>query len=246
MVTRYLHKLTSRRRTVVALVWLLLLPLGAGRSSSSEPVATKKVRTMNTKEILEHWLQQIEKIPPDRFIPIADFASFNSRARTESMYWCDVFLSQSANPHTNANPARHSYLPAGQVNLDLLRHDSQIADQPFTVFEGVNFLIVRLSAQPTQPWTKQSIDAVTTSFLNLTDAQHAWVFSYPSHITEGTLISTAPAVDPSMMHSWFQRADVLLRQGRVYMVCYKRYPSTLGFLHDAQWFEAHVRAGTPP
>lgn len=201
---------------------------------------------MNTKEILEHWLQQIERVPPDQFIPIADFASFNSRARTESIYWCGVFLSQAANPHTNTNLARHSYLPAGKVNLDLLRHDSQIADQHFTVFEGVNFIVVRLSAQPSQPWTKKSIDAVTSLLLNLTDAQHSWVFSYPSNIIDGTLISTAPATDPSMMHSWFQRADVLLRQGSLYTICYKRYPSTMGFLHDAQWFEDRLRAGTHP
>jgi hypothetical protein len=246
MITRYLNKSILRRRTVVVLIWLFFMPVGARQSSANEQIVTNKVSNMNTKEILEHWLQQIERIPLDQFIPIADFAAFNSRARTESIYWCDVFLRQAANPHTKTNLVQHGYLPAGKVNLDLLRHEVQSAGQHFTVFEGVNFLIVRLLAQPSQPWTEKTIDTTTSSVLNLTDAQHSWVFSYPPNLTDGTLVSTAPAVDPSMMHSWFQRADVLLRQGRLYLICYKRYPSTMGFLHDAQWFEDHVRVGTHP
>lgn len=197
---------------------------------------------MNANEIVEHWVEQIQRITPGDFTPIPDFASFVSRARTESIYWCETFLSQRANPHSLAGGVSHSYHPAGPVNLDLLRHEYAVAGQPLTVFEGVNFVIVEWPVRKEGAWAKESIEAAIRLSLILLDARRHWVFQYPSLLAEGTLISTAPGVDPAMMYSWSERADVLLRHGRLYIICFKRYPPNQGFLHDAQWFETDLRS----
>ncbi len=196
---------------------------------------------MNTIEIIEHWLQQIERIPTTGYVAIPDFASFNSRTRTGSVESCRQFLSPAANPHSRANKARCSYHPADDVYLDLLRHEFVAVGHSLIVYEGVNFIMVRLVDQKLGPWKREYIEAFVRWAINMSDAQHQWLFQYPETIAADTLISTAPMVDPSKMGSWRDRADVMIHHGELYVIGYKRYPPTLGFRHDAQWFEDELR-----
>ncbi|WP_139350294.1 hypothetical protein [Rhodanobacter sp. C03] len=196
---------------------------------------------MNASEIIEHWLQQIERIPAGDFIAIADFETFNSGARTESMQWCETMLSQAANPYAPPNHASHSYHPAGKIGLDLLHHAYVLDGSSVDIFEGVNFLIVRLPAPRTGAWDRASIEAAAKLMLRAINPGETEAFHYPSNMADGTLMSTAPMQDPFLTTSWFQREDMLLHHGKLFIVLYKRQPAIVGFQNDAQWFEDELR-----
>lgn len=192
---------------------------------------------MDPTEVLQHWIEQIESLRPNDFAAVADFARLESRARTESQQWCGRALSDAANPHAKPLAARHAIHVANGVNLDLLRHDYTVRDRPVTVFEGINFVIVQIPGRG--PWTREAIEAEVRLMLN---ASQQWRFQFGESIEDGKVISTNPDVRPGLMPSWTQRADLVVRQGRLYFVVYKRYPQNIGFLHDAQWFEDAVRS----
>lgn len=196
---------------------------------------------MNASEIVEHWLQQIERIPVNDFIDIADVQTFDSGARTESMQWCATMLNPAADPYTPSNHASHSYHPAGRVGLDLLHHAYVFDGWSVNIFEGVNFLIMRLPPPRGGAWTRASIETAAKLMLRTSNPGNPEVFHYPSDMADGSLISTAPMQDPFLMASWFQREDMLLRHGNLFIVLYKRQPSIVGFRNDAQWFEDALR-----
>jgi hypothetical protein len=206
--------------------------------------AAERESSMNAKELIERWIQQIEAIGPEQRVAIPDFESFHSRARTESIDWCRRCLSPLADPHAETTKTDHSYHVAGRVNLDLLRHQYTVGDRSITVFEGVNFLIVESGGPKDGKWTREAIALAVQGVLG--DKLSGPVLKYPTDLIDGALISTAPGVDPAMMFSWDDRVDVLLRRGKLYVVCYKRYPPNLGFLHDAQWFEDELRSRRRP
>ncbi len=201
---------------------------------------------MNAIEIIQHWIDQIKRIPSGEFIAITDFSTLPSRARTESLYWSQQLFSERANPHAAANQAVHSYYPAGRVNLDVLRHQYVADGNSITAYEGINFLIARIPAPGGKPWSREALAAVVQWGLNISGVSPPLVFRYPDKIAEGTLVSSDPAVDPSMMQSWSNRVDLLVQDGSLYIIAYKRYPGALGFLHDGQWFEDPLRSKTRP
>ena len=234
-------RLTRSRELFVMLAAAAAMHLVQSGCAAEKETIIANSKNMNAAEIIQHWIAQIRRVPAGDFTPISDFSAFQSRARTESPRWCGLFLAPAANPHTATNRASHSFYAAKKAKIDLLRHELSAQGLPLTVFEGINFLILRVPPPQSKPWTRESIEATVRWALNTTGARHHWVFVYPQTIGEGTLISTAPTVDPTQMENWSERADLLISQGELFAICYKRYPPTLGLLYDAQWFEDELR-----
>jgi len=78
--------------------------------------------------------------------------------------------------------------------------------------------------------------------LKTSGPEHHSVFAYPEKFAENRLISMAATVDPSLMASWSNRADLVVSQGDLYAIFYKKYPPTIGFVNGAQWFEEELRS----
>lgn len=193
---------------------------------------------MKNEDIIFHWIELVEKVPSEDYILIKDFSSFPDPAKAESLMWSNWFFIEKASPHYSENKAKHSYYRAGRVGIDLLRHEYSFGGFNFLVREGINFTLLSVNL-PTSEKIKNLVEKISHATINMSDGEHQWRFHYPDKIIPKSIISTNPEKDIFFMSSWSERADVIVQNEKLYFLFYKKYPRspTIGFRHDAQWFE---------
>ena len=76
----------------------------------------------------------------------------------------------------------------------------------------------------------------------------AWPFDFrfPEAIDEGARFSSDPDANPSTLGSWTQRADAGIHQGRLWLLCFRREPSIIGYYNNQQWFPDEFRKKLSP
>lgn len=204
---------------------------------------------MNHDIVVLNWINVAEKTPVDRFQALADFSKLPKRVHGDSITWCDRFFVDAANPYAPDNKAKHSYHVAGRVGFDLVRHEYSFKGTPLVVVEGVNFVAVtakppKFDATAPSTWAA-AIDALAQQVLKPSASKQSWKFQYPQKPAEGMVISTNSPLDPFEMSDWRDRADVVVRNGAIHFLLYKKRPELADFLHDGQWFDDDFRKPKP-
>lgn len=232
------------KRFSVVRFWCILVfmsvVIGANRDAESMNKMTNG-QDMVVEQI-HLWLEKIDRVPEQAWVHIEDFASLDTGARTESMTWCDRVLLPAANPYREGAAARHAYFLASRPGIDLFRHDVIVRDVgALTVFESVNFLILRLTPDRPTPFVERTLENIALALINSIGPDYEVTFKYPDVIQDNTIISTAPNIDPFLMESWTDRIDMVLKQAKIFFIINKTYPGVLGGMSEAQWFEPEFR-----
>ncbi len=202
---------------------------------------------MQPDEIAWHWIEVVERTPPESFRWVGDFAALPEPPMADSLAWCRAIFVPAASPHHPPNAARHAFHLADvdPGPADLLRHEYRAMDLDLVVTEGANFVLIRAMADP-----RKSVHAIAAAVIGLPwEGRPAAPGARPLRLAEprgeDVLVSTNPEEHPMSALEWSDRIDAIVRRGAVYLLCYKRRSEIMGFLHDGQWFDDEFRAHPP-
>lgn len=191
---------------------------------------------MQSEEVIINWIDLIEKIPESSFKLVDNFEKVPNPPRAESKFWSQNFFKADMNPHSRMG-VQHSYV-CNKNDIDLLRHQYVIHDSDtVTIFEGINFFIIRFSLVHHDLGNKNVlIQKKAEEILNVNGQDYNWYFNSTVHIGNETIFTTNKNIAVSFLKDWKSRADALIRNNHLYIVTYKKLPSVTGFLNPYQWF----------
>ena len=202
---------------------------------------------MQPEDLAWHWIEAVERTPPESFRPVSDFAALPEPPMADSLAWCGTMFVPAASPHHPPNTARHGFHLADvdPGPADLLRHEYRAVDLDLVVTEGVNFVLIRAVSAP-----RKSVKAIASALIALPwEGRPARpgerTVRLPEPRGEDVLVSTNPEEHPMSALEWSDRVDAMVRRGAVYLLCYKRRSQTMGFRHDGQWFDDDFRQQAP-
>jgi hypothetical protein len=106
------------------------------------------------EEIAWHWIETVERTPPESCRPVSDFGALPEPPMPDSLLWCGTIFGRG-NPHHPPNAARHPF------HLATLGRESRspapqyrAADLDLVVTEGVDFVLIR-AVSPAQGVTRR-------------------------------------------------------------------------------------------
>jgi len=202
--------------------------------------------------LLAGWLEKSWAVADAQFVPVDRHANLLFEYLEQSKGSTGVFLAPAADPWRGTKPTvwkAHAAEPGG---IDLLRTEYAVAGANIVLLEGRNFLLVR--ATPIEPalagatrleHPKHFIERLLGNIVKTDTGDHHWRFQLPDDLVDSAqprLISSEHAPPLKELESRHQRMDILLCDGAVYLVFYKRIEQLEGFLPDDRWFSAPARA----
>ena len=207
------------------------------------------VQNLNLGEpLLERWLAGSLQLPDEAFVPVGDLADFLFRPLQESKGSLSVFLQPDVDPHRQPQGVRWQVHAADRGGIDLLRTDYDAHGVQLSLRENVNFVVLRasrLERSLSQANTRDYVSGLIQAVVKTAGSNHHWVFELPQDLDarwEGRLISSENAVPLKDLGSRYDRADVLIWQGTVHFIFYKKADQREDFLPDDSWFTSQARA----
>ena len=230
-------------------VLLMIACLVGGNLVLSEQ-RRETVQSLNLSEPrLERWLIGSLGLPDEAFIPVGELAELLFRPLQESKGSLSVFLQPQVDPHRQSEGTLWQVHAAERGGIDLLRTDYEAEGLTLSLRENVNFAVLRVSRLDTPLSTAGSkrgyVVALIEAVVKAEGSNLRWVFELPQDLEtnwEGRLISNQNAPPLKDLSSRYERADVLLWQGKVHFIFYKKADQREDFLPDDSWFSPQARA----
>lgn len=230
--------------------WLFLLILFAVDANARCLTSGVDMQDLNLNEpILERWLKKSLAVADSQFVPTQDHAALLFEYLEQSRGTTSVFINAPADPWRGAKAGEWRAHAAETGGIDLLKNEYSMAGTKLLLLEGFNFMLIRATpAQSVQAGANNQRDAVGAlirSIVKTDSADHHWQFQLPDDLGASQrpcLISNVAAPPLRDLNSRHERADILLWNGAVYFIFYKRIEQLEGFLPDDAWFSAPTRA----
>lgn len=177
----------------------------------------------------------VEAVTPGEWRAVPEDADVPEQARAESQYWSDQIFSPEANPH-DAPGARRAIHRAREGTVDLIRHDYRALGLDLSVFEGRNFVLVRIARGSLDLLALPEVDRPAAIAQAAEALFQARLGLERCEVTgEGETFSTG--ANKRSCASWVECVEAGIRRGELWFVCHKRIPQLVGFLNPAQWFD---------
>jgi hypothetical protein len=180
---------------------------------------------------LAGWLEAVDGVCSSDWEEPADLPD---HVRAESEHWCDEVFHPRANPHDREGARRAVH----RGELHLIRHAFTAGGLDLTVFEGRNFLLVRVDRRSLDLLSFPA-DARPAAVARVAEAifRTSPRFRFCQSIGEGAHFCSAARTDPLALAVWCARADGGVRNGELWFAVYKKPSQLLGFAHGGQWFD---------
>ena len=223
-------------------VLLLLLLPGGGCGQ-----AHKQGAVMRGTEVVTTWIEAIERVPPQGYLPVSDFETLPKLVRGDSTMWAERFLKPEASPHARGATVQWEAHLSTADTPDILRHRLRVGPYGLDIAETINFMLIRVIQTPRllelgEEARPAAVRAAALAILNLQDSEHTWVFQLPARIVDGVLFSTNPDADPLHLPSWKDRADGGVHRQTLFFLCYKKFFDRAGFRDIQRWFDESWRS----
>lgn len=209
------------------------------------------MQNLNLNEpLLERWLNGALLVPGSAFVPADAFPDLLFRPLLESKGVLGFFLKKEVDPYRDAQGVHWKAHAADPGGLDLLKSgEYEAAGLRLTITESRNVVIVEAARAGETLATAKSkrayVDGLVQAVVQTDSEDQHWEFQLPGEIEtawEGRLISNKGASPLKDLESRHDRADILLLNGSVYFVFYKKIAQLENFLPDDQWFSPETRA----
>lgn len=191
--------------------------------------------------IIGAWLDAIDRAKEEDFVPLKEEDARPDEAWQESELWMECFVDPEASPYHKSSQAEHSLHLASGDTFDLLRHSYRYEDLELIVTESANMIQIVAHKPGTNPLEvsdkKAFLDETASTILRAENSDKIWTFQYPDQIDEGTIISSDASANLYTLASWRDRVDMVIRNDRIHLLCYKRTAGRIGFRNDQDWFE---------
>ncbi|RMG07695.1 MAG: hypothetical protein D6731_23215 [Planctomycetota bacterium] len=221
-------------------------PGEGGRASVDPDLAAVRKRAPLPDPTLERWAKAALEVPPERFVPVERARDALKRVLVESKGATSWFLRPEVDPHRGAKAAaRWKAYPAPAEGMDLLRCDFEAGGLSLRLTEGANLLVVRAAPLDEQgPLDADRLGELVDKVVRTEREEGTWRFSLPREgLGAGThLLTSADAPPVAEIGTRDDRADILVVEGRVFFVFYKKIAQRLGFEPDDAWFPPRARA----
>lgn len=201
--------------------------------------------------LLEQWVGAALRLPRQAFVPARRSPELNDRLfryLAQSSAATDLFLQPAVDPHQAGQASWTVHAAADGTGLDLLRCEFASAEGKAVLLEGVNFLLLQLEARPGLDGRELEalLARVVRLDLELEEGRPTrdWRFDIPAglDLSRGTWCFTSRgAVPVANLEDRHQRADVIVREGRVAVVFYKKVDQLACFQDGARWFDPDAR-----
>jgi hypothetical protein len=188
---------------------------------------------MQPEDLAWHWIETVERTPPESFRPVSDFAALPEPPMADSLAWCRTMFVPAASPHHPPNAARHGF------------HLADVDPGPADLLRHVNFVLIRAGAAQRKSMNATASALIALPWEGRRTSRGERPVRLPEPRGEDVLVSTNPDEHPVSALEWSDRIDAMVRRGAVYLLCYKRRSPTMGFRHDGQWFDDEFRQQAP-
>lgn len=198
---------------------------------------------------LQRWLEKSFSVPENAYFAAGQFSNELFRPFQESKGTVSIFLKEQVDPYRGPANAQWKVHVAGEGGIDLLKGEYKAAGMKLVIMESSNFLLLQIDPVGPAPG---SSDAKRAYLLRLMDtamklhtADHHWRFSLPTDMNScwvDCLLTNDGAPPVRDLQSRHDRADVLIREGVVDFIFYKKIEQKLGFSPDDKWFSPQARA----
>jgi len=222
----------------------------------SDMAATDDAPRLEQSDVAE-WVEMIDQLPPGDFAPLASFDDLEdgTRVKMDSMNWFEQMLRSTVNPYW-IPPAfvRRSVHTARGDLPDVLRHEIELDDVAISLFETVEFALIRVDRMERDVLALPSEERPGAFLRRVNEivalqgietrrdgekAPYAIALPVPDAVAEGLHFSTAPGRAPHTLHSWTERVDAGVRGGRIYVLAFKARGGggRVMFLDPRHWFD---------
>ena len=212
---------------------------------------------MGPAEPVSGWLDDIDRLEAVAFTPLDDFSQLRDGARVkmDSQRSCAERLLPSVNPYGAPLPVRRSVHHATSDLPDVLRQDYSLDKLRLTLFETVEFLLIRVEQsepdlmQATPPARSALVKRLASEILIEKGTYYTPTgvlqpydlrLPVPASLTEGSYFSTNPTREPHTLRSAIDRVDGGVRGGKLYFLYFKARGGGSGrviFLNPQHWFD---------
>jgi hypothetical protein len=247
--TRAARRHSPARRTFAAALLVFAILIAAAASPPHRTPGADMHNLQLNEPMLEGWLEKSFAPSDAQFVPVDRHTDLLFEYLEQSRGSTGLFIAPGADPWRGARPTEWKAHAAAPGGIDLLRTDYAVPGATIRLLEGRNFLLLR--ATPTGPAAsdmahpKAFIESLLRTVVRSETGDHHWQFQLPDDLAGSArprLISSMHAPPLKELASRHQRADILLYNGAVYFVFYKRIEQLEGFLPDDAWFSAPARA----
>jgi len=230
--------------------WLVFLILLAVCEHGQCQQVGVKMQKLNLNEpFLENWLEQSLSLPESQFVPAQRHAALLFEYLEQSRGTTGVFLEKRADPWRGANAGEWKAHAANPGGIDLLRNEYTADGVKVLLLEGRNLMLIRaIPLGPSLAETKNKrelLNDMIKKIVKTNSLEHHWQFRLPNDLDtswEQRLISNERAPQLRDLASRHERADILLWDGAVHFIFYKRIEQLESFLPSDTWFSAQTRA----
>lgn len=195
----------------------------------------------------QRWLIYALGALPETFVNVDDLGTLLVEPMYESSATAGLFLTEAADPHRGGKTVKWQAHAAEAGGIDLLRAGFAARGLEVQCWEGSNFLLMRVG-RPEAPyrdapekhtWLERSIPVV----VKLESALHRWQFAVPAdaELLQHPRLANTGAPPVAEIASRHDRVDVLILNGEVHFMFYKKIDQMMGFRPDDGWFSGAAR-----
>jgi hypothetical protein len=203
-----------------------------------------------TDPLLKEWLTRLFSVPEDRFLGPETYGDLLTLPFHQSRAGIGSFLRPSVDPYRGAQGVQWKAHAGNPGGIDLLRCEYDADGLRLTLTESNNFLLVRAMKQGEEFSTardrRQYLQEIVREAVNCDAFDHRWSFKIPGDVGAERATQLIPNAGSPPLVSAIQtrhdRADILIHEGKVYLVFYKKIAQLEDFLPPDQWFSAEARA----
>lgn len=192
----------------------------------------------------DRWLRAALSIGEEGWVPAEPVADLLVPQMQASRGALGSFLVASVNPFQGGQEPRWRVHAASADGVDMLRCDYVAGDRSFTLYEGINFVIVRVGPVRalSEGLDREDVTALIDAVVKRDSSDHSWSFDVPSDLgTEPVHLSTRGAPPIARIQTRNDRADVVIAAGHAYFVFYKKVAQLEDFRPDDSWLSAPAR-----
>ena len=200
--------------------------------------------------LLVRWIDSAALAPEEEFVNVSGLEALLEEPLEVAEHMIDTFIQKTINPYrvTDAHATRDAR-PGVAGTPDLIRTRFQASGMRMTFFDSINFLLVTAELPERElrdvDDEQRYLEAMCDAVVKKKDGVREWVFDIPEAVAGARGDRIIPNVGAPALRDIQgpdDRADIVVRGGRVYFMFYRQIPQRYGFEPPDQWFSAEARA----